>query len=793
MSSPKSARSRKHVEEVLKREEEAFNKTLDKGIALFEAEVSRLVGARDPRALGSATAPVAMPGASPGTPQTKDADSTSDRDNRATDYYRRRLPHFERAWAKYMVTFSTDQRRVLAPAERDIVLETILHDHGKKYELYAACVMPDHVHILLEPAVKERDDEANPTFHPLPEILATLKSVSAHRINKSFDRKGQKLWGNESYDRLIRSEQDLEEKFLYICNNPRNENLTGPDENYQWLWYPGVPTSEDHRNAETCSAGSATAPVAVPGASPGTPHRTGAPLANDPVSTRDVSGEAPATAGGAPALPKAHQAAATISAAFAFRLYDEQGFPLDLTELMARERGFRVDTAGFGKLMDEQRARARAAQKKQVIELSEIETKEPTHFLGYDHDHIGADVTEVLNVKGRTVVILNNSVCYAEMGGQVGDTGEMTGAGRLWRIANTQKSGPTWLHFLEESDAPAVGDHVTVQLDRARRAAIQRHHSVTHLLHWALHEVVSHEATQKGSFVGPEKLTFDFNSPALSPAQVRDVEQLVNERILENAPVYWTEMPYSEVKGRPEVLQFFGDKYGERVRVVQIGGEAGALNGYSMELCGGTHARHTGEIGLFRIAAESAIAAGVRRIEAVAGLPAYASGVSDAERLRQLAARLGAPLGELEKKLEAMLGQQKELEKQLESLRKKQATAAAGQLLHQAVEIGGTPTIIEAIEGAGGDELQTIADALKGLTFRGVVFLAGVQPGQVALVASVSPDYTVKYQAGKLIQLAAPMVGGKGGGRPDSARGAGKDTSKVGEALGKVRAVITGE
>jgi alanyl-tRNA synthetase len=212
-----------------------------------------------------------------------------------------------------------------------------------------------------------------------------------------------------------------------------------------------------------------------------------------------------------------------------------------------------------------------------------------------------------------------------------------------------------------------------------------------------------------------------------------------------------------------------------------------------MELCGGTHARHTGEIGVFRIAAESAIAAGVRRIEAIAGLPAYASAHADAERLRQLAAKLGAPLGELEKKLEAMLAQQKELEKQLESLRKKQAAAAAGQLLHQAVEIAGVPTIIEAIDGAGGDELQTIADALKGLAFRGVVFLAGVQTGQVALAATVSPDFTGKFQAGKLIQAAAPMVGGKGGGRPDSARGAGKETAKIGEALGKVRALLTGE
>ncbi len=225
-----------------------------------------------------------------------------------------------------------------------------------------------------------------------------------------------------------------------------------------------------------------------------------------------------------------------LSGRFAFFLYDTYGFPLDLTELMARERGFKVDVNGFNKLMEEQRARARAAQKKEVISLSQIETTTPTHFVGYDHNHIGADVQEVVALKDKTAVVLNNSVCYAEMGGQVGDTGELTGSGQLWRIVNTQKSGNTWLHFIEGGDAPAPGQHVTIQLDAARRNAIQRHHTVTHLLHWALHEVASKEASQKGSFVGPDKLTFDFNSAPLTPAQVSDIEKLVNERILENAP-----------------------------------------------------------------------------------------------------------------------------------------------------------------------------------------------------------------------------------------------------------------
>ncbi len=207
-------------------------------------------------------------------------------------------------------------------------------------------------------------------------------------------------------------------------------------------------------------------------------------------------------------------------------------------------------------------------------------------------------------VKERAAVILNNSVCYAEMGGQVGDSGEMTTDGERWRIAETRKAGASFLHILEGKDAPAVGTHVTVRYDAPRRRAVERHHTVTHLLHWALHEIVSREAVQKGSYVGPEKLTFDFSSGALTHEQVRAVEKLVNERIAENAAVSWTEIPYAEAKQRSDIQQFFGDKYGDVVRVVQIGGEAKALNGYSMELCGGTHVRGTGEIERFRIVSE---------------------------------------------------------------------------------------------------------------------------------------------------------------------------------------------
>ena len=504
-------------------------------------------------------------------------------------------------------------------------------------------------------------------------------------------------------------------------------------------------------------------------------------------------------------LSQSKQATPRIRASQAFELYDTYGFPLDLTELMARERGLTVDKEGFEKLMEEQRNRARAAQKKTVIELSQIETKTPTHFLGYDHNHTGADVQEVVQLKDKTVVVLNNSVCYAEMGGQVGDTGELLVAAdvrrrteapdasasspRRLRIVNTQKSGNTILHFIEGDDAPEIGSHVTVQFDSARRAAIQRHHTVTHLLHWALHEVASKEASQKGSSVTPEKLTFDFNSAPLTPAQVADIEKLVNERILENAGVSWTEVPHADVKNRKDVMQFFGDKYGDVVRVVQIGGKSHALDGYSMELCGGTHTRATGEIGLFRIVSEAAVSAGVRRIEAVAGLSAYAAAKHDLELIHKVAAKIGSPVGDLEKKLDALLAQQKDLERSLRTAIARNASNAASELLGRAQTVNGVPLITHNLGDTDGDFLQAVVDALKS-RFQGVIVLGGGSDVSVALVAAVTPEFTKQAQAGKIIQAIAPIVGGKGGGKPDNARGGGKDVAKLDEALAKVRTLL---
>jgi alanyl-tRNA synthetase len=426
---------------------------------------------------------------------------------------------------------------------------------------------------------------------------------------------------------------------------------------------------------------------------------------------------------------------------------------------------------------------------KQIIELSQVETTTPTQFVGFDRLEAPAKILEVVGIKDKIAVILDNSPFYAEMGGQVGDTGEMSGGGELWTVVNTQKAGDAWLHFLADKDAPAAGTQVQLSVDRPRREAIQRHHTVTHLLHWALHEVVSPDATQKGSYVAAEKLTFDFGSAPLTPQQVADVERLVNERILENAPVTWTEAKFADIKSRKEIMQFFGEKYGDVVRVVQVGGKAAAFDGYSMELCGGTHTHATGEIGLFRIAAESAIAAGIRRIEAVSGLEAYRRANEELQLIKAVAGKVNSPVGELEKKIESLLAQQKDLEKQLKAMQQKQAVDIARGLAAKAQTIGTTPAILENLGAADGDFLQSIADALKG-QFKGVVVLGGTANGAVALVATVAPELTKKVQAGKIIQTIAPIVGGKGGGRPDNARGGGKDVTKLDEALAKAKALL---
>ena len=726
---PEIVAKRNQIQETLRREEESFNRTLDKGIELFEREAARI--------LGSARGSRAVSGGSPET-------------SAGPQYSKRNLPHFERPWAKYAVTFSTAQRKELSSEARQIVLDCVLHWNERRYELYAATVMPDHVHFLFEPQIKENDSKGDPIFFSLAEILHTIKSFTAHEINKLDGTTGP-VWEKESFDRLIRSERDLQEKFEYITRNPWDAQVVEAGGDYPWVWWSGGPQTS--RQAAEMGTPAACAPQ--------------------------------------------------ISAAFAFRLYDEQGFPLDLTELMARERGLTVDTAGFEALMEQQRTRARQSQKKTAIEVSQISAKAPTHFLGYEHEHTGAEVQESATMKSGSVVILNNSVCYAEMGGQVGDAGEIVRDGKIWRVTNTQKSGETWLHFIDGYDAPAIGDHVTIRYELPRRRAIERHHTVTHLLHWALHEVVSREAVQKGSYVGPEKLTFDFSSAALTREQVREVENLVNERIAENSSVSWTEIPYVEAKKRSDIQQFFGDKYGDIVRVVQVGGAPNELNGYSMELCGGTHVRNTGEIKRFKIVREEAIAAGIRRIEAVAGDEVQRWVEDEAKRQQEkfeMLSRKKSGLAALPAhsdvaSIESRGAHLKQLENEVHEFEKQNAKTAEADLQKRAATIANDlatsneKSCVTEVADADGALLQAIADILK-TKIAGPIVLGGLTNDRVDLVAAVPKSLTSSIRANEIMQQIAPIVGGKGGGRPDNARGSGKDPSKLGEALAKARTLI---
>jgi alanyl-tRNA synthetase len=332
---------------------------------------------------------------------------------------------------------------------------------------------------------------------------------------------------------------------------------------------------------------------------------------------------------------------------------------------------------------------------------------------------------------------------------------------------------------------------------------------VTHLLHWALHQLVSSNATQKGSYVGPEKLTFDFSSAALTPQQRQDIEQLVNEKIQENAPVSWTEVPYDEAKKRSNIQQFFGDKYGDKVRVLQIGGEPRKLNGYSMELCGGTHVRSTSEIGPFRIVREEAIAAGIRRIEAVAGDAARNWAIHEAARQQERFETLKRKKSDIAtlpafddrsettkmlKAIDARAAHLEKLEADVREWEKKGAKASEAELKSRAAEIAKElatthatkGNVVAEVKNADAKLLQAVGDALKS-KIKGPIFLAGATDGRVALLAVVPKELSSKFQANKLIQEIAPIVGGKGGGRPENAQGAGKDSSKIAEALGRAR------
>jgi alanyl-tRNA synthetase/REP element-mobilizing transposase RayT len=791
---PEVRAKQKTIKETIRREEEAFNKTLDRGIELFEREIARLMNA--PASAGLQPAPS---GILPDGPH-------------GARYWKRRLPHYERPNGIYHVTFSTHDHRILSPEARTIALSGIRHFDQKRYDLFAACIMPDHVHVLFRPWPKEDDADGKPVFWSLADLMHSIKSFTAREINRLENAKGTQVWENEYHDRLMRSDRDVEEKFLYVCRNPWTEGLVGPDEEYPWVWEwyrrdlagrQNAGQSEQHARAPYSTPESRVEKASVPDpGSEGERDHSGRP-------SRHVAG-----------LPEHLQ----ISGDFAFKLYDTYGFPLDLTELMARERGLTVDVAGFEKLMEKQRERARKAQKKEAISVEEENLQvASTKFLGYDFLETEAVVETVLPGKKteEVNVILDRTPFYAEMGGQVGDRGllhvpghDRTEIGQL-RVIDTQKRGDVFVHRakLVDGRAPEPGEAVRVAVDVERRRAIQGHHTVTHLLHWALHEVVSRDAAQKGSYVGPDKLTFDFSSAALTKQQVRDVENLVNEKIAENASVSWTEIPSPEARKRNDIIQFFGEKYGDTVRVLQIGGEPKALNGYSMELCGGTHVRSTSEIGPFRIVKEEAIAAGIRRIEAVAGDAARKWAEQEAARQKEKFTTLArkksdiaelpvfesnAATAEMLKQLDARAAHLEKVESEVREWEKKSSKAAEADLKSRAAQIAGELTASHAgknfcvseVADADGKLLQAVVDALKP-KFNGPIFLVSAANGSVAFITSVPKEMTSKFQANKIIQEIAPIVGGKGGGRPESAQGGGTDPSKVGEALAKAKELLS--
>ena len=452
----------------------------------------------------------------------------------------------------------------------------------------------------------------------------------------------------------------------------------------------------------------------------------------------------------------------TFPAPAAFRLYDTYGFPVDLTEVLARERGLALDLEAVEKLMEGQRERSRAAQEKEVVSAGQEII--PTEFVGFDHDEAKAKMVKVVRQENETYGIVDRSPFYAEMGGQVSDTGELVFPDhKVVPVEGVTKQGQTFYLKLGGPVEVSIPAEVLLKIDGPRRRMIEAHHTATHLLHWALHEVVSKEVSQKGSFVGPDHLRFDFNSHPIAQQQLREIEELVNRRIVANDPVSWIEVPYGEVKSRTDIMQFFGEKYGTDVRVVQIGGNPGTLNGYSMELCGGTHVLRTGQLGLFKIVSEGAISAGVRRVEALTGLVAFH--------------HLQTQLDQRAKKIEELNRELLDLKKALEKERTKILQREAEIVVEKLSTDQGT--LVQIIEGGEAEQLQFIANQLKTKGFAGIAILFGKGVEQIHLLVTVDPSLTKAFQAGKIVQELIGILGGKGGGRPEMARGVGKDQTKL--------------
>jgi len=493
----------------------------------------------------------------------------------------------------------------------------------------------------------------------------------------------------------------------------------------------------------------------------------------------------------------------------AFKLYDTFGFPIDLTQLLCREGKIDLDISRFEERMEQARQLARDAQKSEIVSALDIATEVVTEFVGFEQDECEATVLEEHTGEDLQWIITDRTPFYAEMGGQVGDTGSLVLDGRELPVVGVQQIGGARAHGVPESQAGDLkpGDKIILRLDAARRRPIEAHHSATHLLHWALHQVVSAEATQQGSLVAEDRLRFDFTSSAVTAEQISAIEDMVNARIEAGEPVSWNEVPYREIQGREDIMQFFGDKYGEHVRVVQIGGETLALNGYSMELCGGTHVRNTREIGLFRIRKEEAIAAGTRRIEAVCGAAAEVHLAARAEKEGEERRAALAKLAAANEALEALGAEvfrapddagaarikaaAVEAEKTLKKARTANAARQADVFLSDLVEGGAVDSnLVESLEGPPA-LLQELLHGLKKLPFRQAAFLVVDDGEKLHLGALCGADGNKAcHGAGDLIKQLAPIVGGRGGGKPDMARGAGADRQQKDKLLEAARAKL---
>jgi alanyl-tRNA synthetase len=483
----------------------------------------------------------------------------------------------------------------------------------------------------------------------------------------------------------------------------------------------------------------------------------------------------------------------------AFKLYDTYGFPLDLTQAMARERDMTVDEPRFQILMEEQRQRARAAQHKVVVSAEDRELELPaTPFSGFAVTEESTRVAAVIEHTGQLAVVLDSTPFYAEKGGQMGDTGYLDIGGQKFEVVDTRHQEGVIFHLLtpgQNHAAISEGASALAVVNRERRRQIERHHTATHLLHHALRELLGKDVRQQGSLVAPDRLRFDFTHfQQVKASELATIERIVNEMILENDAVSYFEIPY---KDKPDsIIAFFGDKYGETVRVVKVGGQGTGLletpifDGYSMELCGGTHTRHTGELGYLSISAESAIAAGVRRLEAVSGTSFMQRHRGEQELLSKIGAMLSCAPAELEKKVAQMLEHSKELERKLRSASQSEASNLAQTLLRSQRTVGDIPVIVETVDQGTPEQLRLLVDGLRD-HFQGIAVLATIAEGKVSLLAYVSPDWVKKgFHAGKLVNELASKVGGKGGGRPDLAQAGGKDTNLLPAALASVEELL---